>query len=566
MLCGIRLVQILLTICISLFGSSRTFSDHFDGIDIDEPVERWMKYVLDESSATRSLEELLAENREYLNETRNYDTPKYFTSFNGAKISNTINSLSVGPYGPLLMADNVLLEKLGHFVRERIINRVASALGNGAFGYFEVTNPDVDKDSIADLFSEPGKRTSIAVRFSLQAASPGESEVQRTAHSVAIKFYTKDGNWDLLMLNTPVFAIRDSIQVTELFHSFEPDPVNHLRNPNNMWDYLSLQPSSLLQVLFLKSDMGIPKNWRKMSAWSVDTYEFQDRDGNFAFVRFTLEPKIKVKGYLDDEEAARISGDDPNHFSRDLWQAIERGDDPTWLLKYQIIRKKQLDKIEFNPLDATKIWPVDKYPEIVIGKVVLDENPFNYFAEIEQLAFNPSNVVPGILTTFDKNLQGRLFAYRDAQNYRLGVNHEKLAVNKPIVKMVNPTFRDGFCADYENGGSEPNYFPNSLSGKIRDIPMNTTKSWLYPSHLIKRYDTTRDSNYWQVDMVWKTYKMDEKQRIAQRTADALADVDKFIQKRYVNEVGKANKEYSNMIQEALKLNEQKRLENISMDI
>ncbi|XP_074600200.1 catalase-like [Brevipalpus obovatus] len=478
------------------------------------------------------------------------DDVKYFTGYNGAKITNIINSLSVGKYGPILLTDNIFLEKIGHLNRERIPERRVSARGNGAFGFFKCTNDGLSDITEASLFSEKGKKTKIAVRFGLVTSRIGSAETRRDAVTMAVKFYTDKGNWDLLMDTFPVFAIRDPIRYPDLIHAFNADPKNNLENLNMRFDYISLVPETLPRITYLYSDRGIPDGWRHMDAYSPNTFKFVNKKRDYIYVRFMVESQQGTKT-LTDEKAAELRGTTPDYSSRDLYDSIKNGDYPKWTLKAQLLDPSKVEKLKFNPFDVTKSWDPNMFPYMTLGEIELDKNPSNWFSQVEQMAFNPASLPPGIQYTLDKVLQGMLFIYRDAQNYRLGVNHYKLAVNKPIVPINQPTIRDGFCADWENGGSDPNYYPNSY-GETRDSMKDTELPILIPAdEEIRRFNTMDDDNYSEANKIWRSFDKKEQWRVVRRMATDLVEVKDFIVDRFAKQIKRINENYYNKLMDAM---------------
>ncbi len=387
------------------------------------------------------------------------------TNAAGAPVPAYEDSQTVGPHGPVLLQDGFLIEKLGHFNRERIPERVVHAKGSGAFGVFKVTN-DITKYARASLFNEIGKETDLFIRFSTVGGERGSADTVRDPRGFAVKFYTDNGNWDLVGNNTPVFFIKDAKKFPDFIHTQKRDPKTNCPDMTMAWDFWSLNPESLHQVMILMSDRGIPYTYRNMHGFGSHTYSMINDKDEVVWVKFHFLTNQGIKCFRNDD-ATLMSGKDPNWCQRDLVNAIEKGDFPSWTLKIQVMTKEQADNFKFNPFDVTKVWPHNEFPLIEVGVMTLNRIPDNYFATVEQAAFAPSNFVDGISYSPDKMLQGRLFAYQDAHRYRLGANFEMLPVNRPITN-VNDYQRDGAMNCSDNGGSSPNYYPNSFDDIYRD--------------------------------------------------------------------------------------------------
>ena len=377
----------------------------------------------------------------------------------------TAGGTPIGPRGPLPVQDWPLFEKHAHFNRERIPERVVHAKGSGAYGRFTVTR-DISAYTKADLFAQVGKRTEVFLRFSTMAGERGAADAERDMRGFAIKFYTKEGNWDLVGNNTPVFFVRDPYKFPDFIHTQKRDPKTNLRDPAAMWDFWSLSPESLHQVTILFSDRGIPKSFRSMHGFGAHTFSFINAKNERVWVKFHVKSMQGIEN-LTEAEAVKLVGEDRESHQRDLFYAIERGDFPKWKLCVQIMTDADAEKAAYDPFDPTKIWPHKAYPLIEVGVIELNRNPENYFAEVEQVSFSPAHVPPGISHSPDKMLQFRLFAYADAQRHRLGVNHESLPVNRPRCP-VNTYHRDGAMRFDGNAGRAVNYGPNSRSGPIED--------------------------------------------------------------------------------------------------
>ncbi|OHD67911.1 MAG: catalase [Spirochaetes bacterium RBG_16_49_21] len=385
----------------------------------------------------------------------------------GIPVGDDQNSLTAGARGPVLMQDVHLLEKLGHFDRERIPERVVHAKGAGAGGYFEVT-ADVTKYTKAKFLSKVGKRTEVFVRFSTVGGEKGSADSERDPRGFAVKFYTEEGNYDMVGNNTPVFFIRDPLKFSDFIHTQKRNPATNCKDPDMFWDFLSLTPESIHQVTILFSDRGTPAAYRNMNGYSSHTYKWYNEKGDYSWVQYHFKTDQKIKN-LTRQEADALKSKDPDHATRDLYEAIKREEYPSWTLEMQILTPKQAENFKWDILDITKIWPHKEVPPIKIGKLVLNRNPLNYFAEVEQAAFSPGNLVPGIAASPDKMLQARLFSYHDTHIHRLGPNYHLLPVNAPKNAPETSYQRDGFMRFDTNGGGGPNYWPNSFNGPEPDL-------------------------------------------------------------------------------------------------
>lgn len=384
---------------------------------------------------------------------------KKLTTASGIPYYHHEDTMSVGPRGPLLLQDFILHEKMAHFNRERIPERVVHAKGSGAYGTFTVTH-DLSKYTRAKLFNHVGKKTKVFLRFSTVGGERGSADAERDPRGFAIKFYTEDGNWDLVGNNTPIFFIKDPKKFSDFIHTQKRDPYTNCKSATMVWDFWSLNPESLHQVMFLMTDRGTPYSYRHMHGFGSHTFSFINANNELFWVKFHFKSLQGIRNFTN-EEAVKMRGEDPDHAQRDLVNAIDNGDFPKWAMKVQIMTQEQAKTYKFNPFDLTKTWSQKEFPLIDLGELELNENPRNYFAEVEQAAFAPAHVVDGIGYSPDKMLQGRILSYPDAHRYRLGVNYEQLPVNRcPFA--VNNYERDGSMRLDGNGGSSPNYFPNSF--------------------------------------------------------------------------------------------------------
>lgn len=384
---------------------------------------------------------------------------KKLTTSSGRPYFENEDSMTVGPRGPVLLQDFYLHEKLAHFNRERIPERVVHAKGTGAYGTFTVTN-DITKYTKAKLFSKVGNKCRVFVRFSTVGGEKGSADTERDPRGFAVKFYTEDGNWDLVGNNTPVFFIKDAKKFPDFIHTQKRDPKTNLKSPTMMWDFWSLNPESLHQVMILFSDRGTPDGYRFMNGYGSHTFSMINKKNQRVWVKFHFKTQQGIRT-LTGPQAEETKGKDPDYSQRDLVGAIEKGDFPKWSLKIQVMTEEQAKKFRWNPFDISKVWPHKEYPLIEAGVMELNEIPANYFADVEQSAFAPSHTVDGIGLSPDKMLQGRILAYPDAHRYRLGANYEQIPVNRPI-DPVHHHQRDGFMTVDGNSASNPNYYPNSF--------------------------------------------------------------------------------------------------------
>jgi catalase len=390
---------------------------------------------------------------------------KKLTTASGRPYTENENSQTAGPRGPILLQDYILHEKMAHFNRERIPERVVHAKGSAAFGTFTVTH-DITQYTRAKIFSEVGKQTDMLLRFSTVGGEKGSADTERDPRGFALKFYTEDGNWDLVGNNTPVFFVKDPKKFGDFIHTQKRDPQTNMKSPTMMWDFWSLNPESLHQVLILMSDRGTPYGYRHMHGFSSHTFSFINAQNERFYVKYHFITAQGIKNFTNDA-AAEMKGIDPDFAQRDLFENIEAGNFPKWFMKIQVMPEAESKTYHINPFDLTKVWPHADYPLIDVGVIELNRNPDNYFAQVEQAAFAPAHIVDGIGYSPDKMLQGRLLSYPDAHRYRLGANYEQIPVNRcPFA--VNNYQRDGAMRIDGNGGSNPNYFPNSFDDIVVD--------------------------------------------------------------------------------------------------
>ena len=390
---------------------------------------------------------------------------KKLTTASGKPYSENENTMTVGARGPVLLQDFILHEKMAHFNRERLPERVVHAKGTGAFGKLTVTH-DITNYTRAKIFSKIGNECKILLRFSTVGGEKGSADSERDPRGFALKFYTEDGNWDLVGNNTPVFFVKDPKKFGDFIHTQKRDPKTNLKSPTMMWDFWSLNPESLHQVMILMSDRGTPASLRNLHGFGSHTFSMINADNERVWVKFHFKTQQGIKNFTG-AEANEMRGIDPDHAQRDLVEAIGNKDFPTWAMKIQVMTETEAKDFPFNPFDLTKVWPQGDFPLIEVGTIELNQIPSNYFAEVEQSAFAPAHVVDGISYSPDRMLQGRLLSYPDAQRYRLGSNYEQIPVNRcPFA--VNNYQRDGLMAVNGNGEDSPNYFPNSFDDIVAD--------------------------------------------------------------------------------------------------
>ena len=472
---------------------------------------------------------------------------KKLTSISGRPIAENQNVKTAGKRGPMLLEDFWFLEKLAHFDREVIPERRMHAKGSGAFGSFTVTH-DITKYTKAKMFSEIGKKTDLFVRFSTVAGERGAADAERDIRGFAIKFYTEEGNWDLAGNNTPVFFLKDPYKFPDLNKAVKRDPKTNLRSANHNWDFWTLLPEALHQITITMSERGIPKSYRHMNGYGSHTFSFLNVNNERFWVKFHFKTAQGIKN-LSDAESENIIGKDRESHQRDLFESIGKGDFPKWNLKVQIMPEAEAKDYRFNPFDLTKVWPHSDYPLIDVGVLELNRNPENYFVDVEQAAFNPANVVPGIGFSPDKMLQGRLFSYGDAQRYRLGVNHYQIPVNKPKCPFHNP-HKDGAMRVDENGGSTVHYEPNSYE------QWGESKEYVEPASKLDgdafHYDHRDDDDYYtQPGNLFRIMTKEQQQILFNNTARQIGGAENFIKERHIKNCYKADPEYGEGIAKAL---------------
>ncbi|MBN2288657.1 MAG: catalase [Candidatus Glassbacteria bacterium] len=493
------------------------------------------------------------------------DKKKTLTTSSGMPVDDDQNSVTAGPKGPTLVQDVTLLDKLAHFDRERIPERVVHAKGAGAFGYFEVTD-DVTRYTRARFLSGVGKRTEVFARFSTVGGEKGSADSERDPRGFAVKFYTEEGNYDFVGNNTPVFFIRDAMKFPDFIHTQKRHPASNLKNPDMFWDFLSLTPESIHQVTVLFSDRGTPASYRNMNGYSGHTFMWYNAKGDYWWVKIHFKTEQGIRT-LTRGEAARLAGEDPDHATRDLYESIRKGDCPSWKVYVQIMKPGEAEGYRFDTFDITKVWPHGDYPLQPVGRMVLDRNPENYFAEVEQAAFSPGNFVPGIGPSPDRLLQGRLFSYHDTHRHRLGPNYHLLPVNAPKASGENSYQRDGSMRFDTNGGGAPSYWPNSFGGPAPDpaaAPPPVDVSGMAARHVYQHTDV----DFVQAGELFRKVMSDEdRDHLVGNIVPHLKGAQKRIQLRQTALFYKADTGYGERVAKGLglSLEEVKRLAAMSQE-
>ncbi len=476
------------------------------------------------------------------------DKKSRLTTNAGAPVVDNQNIMTAGPRGPALLQDVWFLEKLANFGREVIPERRMHAKGSGAYGTFRVTH-DISRYTKARIFSEIGKETDLFVRFSTVAGERGAADAERDIRGFAMKFYTEEGNWDLVGNNTPVFFLKDPLKFPDLNHAVKRDPRTNMRSAQNNWDFWTLLPEALHQVTITMSERGIPLSYRHMNGYGSHTFSLINEQNKRHWVKFHFKTEQGIKCLTDAEAEALIASDRESH-QRDLYESIENGEFPRWKMQIQIMTDEQAAACPFNPFDLTKVWSHGDYPMIDVGVLELNRNPDNYFAEVEQAAFNPANVVPGISFSPDKMLQGRLFSYGDAQRYRLGVNHQQIPVNASRCPF-HSFHRDGAMRVDGNHGSTPGYEPNSHGEwqeqpDFAEPPLELSGAAAHWSH---REDTADD--YSQAGDLFRLMTAAQQETLFGNTARAMGDAPREIKIRHAANCMKADPAYGAGVAEAM---------------
>ena len=473
---------------------------------------------------------------------------KQLTTNQGVPVSDNKNSLTVGERGPLLLQDVHLIEKLAHFDRERIPERVVHARGAGAHGYFEVYK-NMAKYTCANFLQDPKKKTPVFVRFSTVVGARGSADTARDPRGFAVKFYTEEGNYDLVGNNLPVFFLRDAVKFPDMVHAFKPAPNSNVPVDNRFWDFLSLFPESTHMITWLFSDRGTVKSYRKMEGFGVNTFKWVNAEGKAVYIKYHWKPIAGIET-IDRHEATRLAGEDPEIATRDLYETITAGKAVEYEMRVQIMEIADELKQDFDPLDPTKTWPEDKFPLMPVGKMVLNRNPDNYFAEVEQAAFCPASIVPGIELSADKLLQGRVFAYADTQRYRVGANYLQLPINRPQV-VVNNNQRDGPMQYAPYAGGTVNYEPNTLaSGMPHEAQPIPTEDYILKGK-VERKKINLTNDFAQAGQRYRSLSKVEQDHLVGNIVDSLGKADKPIQERMVANLTKADSELGKRVAKAL---------------
>ncbi|MBW3509404.1 MULTISPECIES: catalase [Janthinobacterium] len=472
---------------------------------------------------------------------------KKLTTAFGAPVVDNQNIQTAGPRGPALLQDVWFLEKLAHFDREVIPERRMHAKGSGAHGTFTVTH-DITRYTRAKIFGEVGKKTPMFARFSTVAGERGAADAERDIRGFALKFYTEEGNWDLVGNNTPVFFMRDPLKFPDLNHAIKRDPRTGLRSANSNWDFWTSLPEALHQVTVVMSDRGLPRSFRHMHGFGSHTFSFLNAQNERFWVKFTLKTQQGIQN-LTDQEAEELVGKDRESSHRDLYESIENKDFPRWTLYVQIMPEKEAGTYHLNPFDLSKVWPHGDYPLIEVGVLELNRNADNHFAEVEQAAFNPANVVPGISFSPDKMLQGRLFSYGDAQRYRLGVNHSHIPVNAPKCPF-HSYHRDGQMRVDGNMGGTLGYEPNSEQEwaeqpDFREPPLSIEGAADHWNHRV-------DEDYYsQPRALFRLMSAAQQQALFDNTARAISGASEQVKQRHIGNCTLCDPAYGAGVAEAI---------------
>jgi len=476
------------------------------------------------------------------------------TTVAGAPVVDNQNVQTAGPRGPMLLQDVWFLEKLAHFDREVIPERRMHAKGSGAFGTFTVTH-DITKYTKAKIFSKIGKKTDMFVRFSTVAGERGAADAERDIRGFAMKFYTEEGNWDLVGNNTPVFFLRDPLKFPDLNHAVKRDPRTNMRSAKNNWDFWTSLPEALHQVTITMSERGIPLSYRHMHGFGSHTFSMINDKNERVWVKFHLVSQQGIKN-LTDEEAEKVIGKCRESHQRDLLESIDKGDFPKWTMYIQVMSEDQAKKMPYNPFDLTKVWYKKEFPLIEVGYFELNKNPENYFQDVEQAAFNPANIVPGIGFSPDKMLQGRLFSYGDTQRYRLGVNHHQIPVNAPRCPF-HSYHRDGQMRVDGNQGSTLHYEPNSYGEWQEQPKFREPELELQGGAWNWNFREDDDDYFTQPGILFRLMNSKQQKVLFENTARAMGDAPEEIKIRHIRNCMKADPAYGKGIAEAMKIDMKK---------
>ena len=473
--------------------------------------------------------------------------PPTLTTASGAPVADNQNSLTAGPRGPVLLQDYWLLEKMAHFNRERIPERVVHAKGSAAYGALTVTN-DITRFTQAKLFAQLGKQTDCFLRFSTVAGERGAADAERDVRGFALRFYTEEGNWDIVGNNTPVFFVRDPLKFDDFIHTQKRDPETNLRSNTAAWDFWSLSPESLHQVTILFSDRGLPRSHRQMNGYGSHTYSFINAESERFWVKFHFKT-LQGHAFYTDEEAGMIVGENRESAQADLFHSIRRQQFPRWRFCVQVMPERMAETYPINPFDLTKVWSHNDFPLIEVGILELNRNPQNYFAEVEQAAFAPANVVPGVGHSPDKMLQARIFSYPDAHRYRLGVNYHSLPVNSPKCPVFS-YHRDGAMRSDGNAGGAVNYEPNSFGGP-KECPAYQEPPLGLSGHVARHNHRDGNDDYTQPGNLFRLFDADQKARLFANIARHMAPVPREIQLRQICHFFRADPEYGMGVAQAV---------------
>ena len=481
---------------------------------------------------------------------RNFDDNEYLTTSQGSPVDNDTSSLTAGENGPTVLKDIHLLDKLAHFDRERIPERVVHAKGAGAHGHFILTK-SMKEYTKAKIFNNENVKTPIFTRFSTVIGSKGSADTARDPRGFALKFYTEEGIYDIVGNNMPVFFIRDAIKFPDMVHAFKPSPDNNLNNPNRFWDFISNSPESTHMITWVFSDKGTIKNFRKIPGFGVHTFVWVNEEGKRVFVKYHWIPKAGEES-ITRQEAEKLAGSDPNVATKDLYCTLSKGHTVEYDFCVQIMDIKIADNLPFNPLDATKIWPTKSFPLMKIGTLMLTDPPKDFFEESEQVAFSPGNFVPGIEPSNDKLLQGRLFSYHDTQRHRLGPNFAQLPINRSK-STINNNQRDGSMA-YEAHKGIVNYGPNIINNenpKVYDD--GSKKSVECVKGTVDRVVISKANDFAQAGEQYRSYSNSEKLHLIDNIVNDLSSVDKSIQIKVIENFSKADREFGRRVMDGLKI-------------
>lgn len=478
---------------------------------------------------------------------------RYLTSNQGAPVTDDQHSLTVGERGPILLEDTVFLEKIAHFDRERIPERVLHAKGAGAFGFF-VPYKSMSALTKAEFLQNPEKKTPVFVRFSLAGGSLGGADTVRDIRGFSVKFYTDEGNYDIVGNHIPVFPIRDPLQFPDLVHALKPDPVSNVRGgpiaASRFWDFMSLRPESMNFLTYLFSDVGTVKSYRTMQGFGVNTYKWINLCGEEVYIKYHWQPCAGVE-YIDSKTAVRLAGSDPDIAQRDLFDTIAEGCTVEYEMCVQILKVEDECKLPFDPLDSTHVWPEDMFPLLPVGRMVLDKNPENFFLDVEQSAFAPAAVVPGIGFSNDRILQGRIFPYGDTQRYRIGVNYLQLPTNMPR-RSIDNKMQDGAMQTIYSEGVA-NYLPNTIGGGMpAEAPETGKPACSFVSGIIDRKEPAGD-DYYQARYRYRNMSAKEKDHLIANFTEALSQVYEPIKRRMLEHFMRTDKELGSRIAQSLNM-------------